>query len=250
MRGTLKNACELVAVVNDLEQVRDLAAETYRGADAAPCWSGVGRPSTSLGDQIVHAGVKASDFCAWNLAHFGMYELLAVLADRPSRTSALDLGCGTGHRARWLAELYDHVVGFDPDVAAIEKAQRLHGSAHDNLRFVPAYPEKFGPYDDVYCVEVLEHVEPDDHGLFVANALATLRDGGLLLITTPREEVRAPPHVGTLTWRAAEEFRERFRANIKTWIGLKVPSNARLLAGEPVAVCGRDFGTHHLIVVG
>jgi SAM-dependent methyltransferase len=45
----------------------------------------------------------------------------------PAGSSVIDLGCGLGHTAAWLAGLGHRVVGVDVSGAAVRRARQLHG---------------------------------------------------------------------------------------------------------------------------
>jgi SAM-dependent methyltransferase len=50
-----------------------------------------------------------------------------LLAGFPQANTALEIGCGTGHFARWLAEKKLHVAGLDISAPMLAEARRLNG---------------------------------------------------------------------------------------------------------------------------
>jgi 2-polyprenyl-3-methyl-5-hydroxy-6-metoxy-1,4-benzoquinol methylase len=97
-----------------------------------------------------------------------------------------DAGCGSGVIAAHAAKVAHQVIGFDSNPSAIAFAAAAYGSPR--LRFVIGPFEKMldeGPFDQIYCLEVLEH-------LYEEQAIETLRvfsraaaPGAQLFVTTP-----------------------------------------------------------------
>jgi trans-aconitate methyltransferase len=77
----------------------------------------------------------------------------------PSVTTAVDLGCGTGHLVAAMRSRGVAIEGY-------EYAERPRQIARDELRitihpFDLASPPALAPSDMVICIEVAEHVPPD-----------------------------------------------------------------------------------------
>lgn len=119
----------------------------------------------------------------WHAARLRLIDRVAPA--RPSSRIA-DAGCGSGIAAAHLARTAELVIGFDSNPAAIAYAQQAYDQPH--LRFVLGPFDRIvdeGPFDQIYCLEVLEH-------LYEEQAVETLRlfhraarPGAELLITTP-----------------------------------------------------------------
>lgn len=119
----------------------------------------------------------------WHAAKIRMIDRVA-----PARTEAriADAGCGSGVIAAHLAMTAHEVVGFDSNAAAVEYARGAYGALP--VRFVLGPFERIeheGPFDQFYCLEVLEH-------LYEEQAVDTLRlfaraatPGAELFVTTP-----------------------------------------------------------------
>lgn len=90
--------------------------------------------------------------------------------------TALDLGCGTGHAAQFLAE--HRTVGVDLDAGALLGQERP--TVRADLRRVPFSD---GAFDSVVCLHAVEHV-PDPERV-VAECHRVLRPGGALVMSTP-----------------------------------------------------------------
>jgi len=110
--------------------------------------------------------------------------VLGWLLDRFSRPdTVLEVGCGTGHFARWLGELGLTAVGVDLSAAMLAEAQAL-----DSIPLVRgnAYRLPFadGAFDLVALVTTLEFLEQPEEAL--AEALRVARCGVVLgVLNTP-----------------------------------------------------------------
>jgi SAM-dependent methyltransferase len=121
-----------------------------------------------------------------------------VVADlAPGR--ALDLGCGEGGDAVWLAERGWHVVAVDISDTALGRAREAADSrgVADRIEFVQldlsdSFPD--GTFDLVSS-QFLHSTVPLDRTKILANAAAALRSGGLLVIV---DHGSAPPWVSKL----------------------------------------------------
>lgn len=85
--------------------------------------------------------------------------LAELLADFPQDASVLEVGCGTGHFTRWLAEKGYRVVGVDCSALMLAEARK-----HDEIQYVPgdasALPFGDVSFDIVVFITSLEFV-PD-----------------------------------------------------------------------------------------
>ncbi len=104
----------------------------------------------------------------------------------------LDAGCGFGYGTTMLTAKADRIVGIDMYPEAIAYAQEHYSAATvrfelaDLLGFDP--PE--APFDNVVCLEVVEHVQ-DDAG-FVSALRRLVAAGGTLIASTPNKDVTSP----------------------------------------------------------
>lgn len=105
-------------------------------------------------------------------------QLLAkLLADFPQARSVLEVGCGTGHFTRWLAEQKLLSVGLDISEIMLAEARRRNGVeyVHGDAQALP-----FGDqtWDLVALITTLEFVPDPDRA--IAEALRVARQGLLL----------------------------------------------------------------------
>jgi malonyl-CoA O-methyltransferase len=107
----------------------------------------------------------------------------AVVGD-PRGLTVLDLGCGTGRHALWLAEAGATVTAVDFSEGMLAEARRKPGAeavqfvAHDLARPLP-FPA--GSFDLVVSGLVLEHLADLDH--FFREARRVLKPGGRAVIS-------------------------------------------------------------------
>jgi demethylmenaquinone methyltransferase/2-methoxy-6-polyprenyl-1,4-benzoquinol methylase len=118
-------------------------------------------------------------------------EVRTAIADAhlPAGSRGLDVGCGVGLYAQWLAEAIGprgHVTGIDHVPERIVAAQRLAGAVlgADRLLFQPgdgtAIAAADKSFDWVWCADVLHHI--DDPVLALKEFRRVLRPGGRIII--------------------------------------------------------------------
>jgi ubiquinone/menaquinone biosynthesis C-methylase UbiE len=102
----------------------------------------------------------------------------------------LDMGCGTGHITKYIAEIVGpegQAVGIDPDAERIKIAQEKFKEI-GNLQFyvgssVTGFPHDNEPYYDVHISTNSFHWVPDDEKrIYIQKAYQCLKPGGRLAI--------------------------------------------------------------------
>jgi ubiquinone/menaquinone biosynthesis C-methylase UbiE len=102
----------------------------------------------------------------------------------------LDIGCGTGHLTKYIAEIVGpegQAVGIDPDAERIKIAQEKSKEV-SNLQFhvgssVTGFPRDNEPYYDVHISTHAFHWVPDDEKIiYIQQAYQCLKPGGRLAI--------------------------------------------------------------------
>lgn len=96
---------------------------------------------------------------------------------------AVDLGCGAGNYAVWLASKDFKMTGLDISSKAIDMAVELAAQKGVKCRFATrdmtsAVEGLDSTFDFAYDWEVLHHVFPDDRHQYVLNVHRMLRPGG------------------------------------------------------------------------
>ena len=137
---------------------------------------------------------------------------------------AVDLGCGAGNYAVWLASEGLHVTGVDISSKALELARQLAGKRSVYCRFVTAdlcgdVNSLQDSFDFAYDWEVLHHMFPENRGLYVANVARMLRPRARYLSVCFSEEdpgfggkgkYRKTPLGTTLYFSSEQELRHLF----------------------------------------
>ncbi len=137
---------------------------------------------------------------------------------------ALDIGCGAGNYAIYLAELGFDVTGCDISPTAIRLAKENAAKKGVTCNFVAAdvitVRGKLGKdFDFAYDWEVLHHIYPDDRAKYIRNVHSLLVPGGYYLSIsfsekdtqfTGSEKYRKTPIGTVLYFSSEEELRELF----------------------------------------
>ena len=99
---------------------------------------------------------------------------------------AIDLGCGTGSNAVFLAQHGFDVTGVDFAPTAIEKGRRRAAAAEVNVQFVEDdltnLCQVTGPFDLLIDYGALDDLRPGDRDLYVCNLLPLTRPGSRYLL--------------------------------------------------------------------
>jgi SAM-dependent methyltransferase len=84
-------------------------------------------------------------------------EHLLPLVEEREPQSALDVGCGIGLIAGWLAKRIPQVVGVDLSPRAVETAKELHPELEFRVCAPPGDPLPAGHFDLITLIDVVEH---------------------------------------------------------------------------------------------
>lgn len=109
----------------------------------------------------------------------GPNETLVEFATELAPGVALDLGCGEGHDARWLAARGWGVTGVDVSPAALARAQETPSTVHWLEADLDAWEPPRETFDLVTSHFV--HVRPDARRDFFAKLVGAVRPGGRVL---------------------------------------------------------------------
>lgn len=150
-----------------------------------------------------------------------------VMSGKIRQCKTVDLGCGAGNYARYLAGRGFEVTGIDSSPTAIQIAQanaRKQGAA---CRFIVAdllgdMHEVTDTFDFAYDWEVLHHIFPEDRETYVKNVRKILNPGATYLSvcfseTDPqfggKGKFRKTPVGTTLYFSSEPELRDLFSSH-------------------------------------
>jgi len=129
---------------------------------------------------------------------------------------ALDAGCGAAHGVYLLASDCHAVIGIDISVTALTYARRYHSG--DNIEFLAQDATNLGfkseTFDVVLSFEVIEHLK--SHRAYLREIRRVLKDGGILLISTPNKTIMSPGRRRPLwKWHHVEFYADEFKTLLK-----------------------------------
>jgi SAM-dependent methyltransferase len=173
------------------------------------------------------------------------------------RERALDIGCGVGRHARWLAAEFGDYLGVDVSAGMVERARRAHEGMH-GIRFATADVTRLdglesGGFDLVQCWLVLIHLPGRTAVLSALDSLVSvLTPGGLLAFQVvtriaPRYRLQPRRRLYALLRRAGAAPRRLYRALGLNPVRMTAvggddvedrlrASGARVLASEPASL--------------
>lgn len=168
----------------------------------------ISKPVTRTGDLVKIAGSYQADALVsrrpvQRFWHKAKIRIIDKVAPPMSGGRIADVGCGSGVIAGHLGNRGSTVIGIDSNPDAIEFAERQQYAP--NVSFVLgqfARLEDLEPFDQIYCLEVLEHLyEPQVKAtLSLFHRIAKPR--GELFVTTPNYHS---------AWPVVEWALDRFR---------------------------------------
>jgi ubiquinone/menaquinone biosynthesis C-methylase UbiE len=212
------------------------------------------------------ASSQASAYDAWyatplgSAAHAIELALVAELADPQPGERALDVGCGTGIYATWLAELGLETTGLDRDPAMLSAAR----AKAPGIRFLEGdaiqLPFEQGEFDLALAVTLFSFLGREQRERAAGELLRVVRPGGRVVIADLARlslwavQRRLKAWRGSATWRRARflsagELRRLLTgagaSHVTTRYGLYMPpwvAPALLRHGEAVERLGRRLG--------
>jgi ubiquinone/menaquinone biosynthesis C-methylase UbiE len=142
--------------------------------------------------------------------HTDRYQFAAGLT---GGMTVLDVACGTGYGTKYLVERgAGRIAGADFSLESVRYASERFGC--ETACFVCAdgvrLPFAGGCFDAVVSFETVEHIQ--QYETFLAECRRVLRDGGLVVCSTPNRRIFSPELDKPLNWFHVREFwPEEFR---------------------------------------
>ena len=107
------------------------------------------------------------------------------------RNKVAELGCGDAFGSRIVLQEVNelHVYDFDPIfIEDIEQRQTARWPLQTHLHDIMTGPLPDGPFDAIYSVDVMEHIEPEQESVYLGNLKGSLVEQGVLIVGMPSLE--------------------------------------------------------------
>jgi len=107
-----------------------------------------------------------------------------IIGDNPKK-NVLELGCSEGLETLSLAQVAAKTLAVDFDSKAIKWAKK--NFSNPKLEYIcdDFLGKKFGKFDAVVSIDVIEHIEEKKEQLFVSTIAQNLNDSGVSIVGTP-----------------------------------------------------------------
>ena len=115
-------------------------------------------------------------------------DVLTGIHDRLPKFYALDLGCGNGRDAQWLAQQGFHVDAMDGSEGMLKEAIAKHSHErvnyfHDVLPDMGKVRERGHKYDMIIMSAVWMHLKPDERAVALQHILEVAKPGATIFIS-------------------------------------------------------------------
>lgn len=132
-------------------------------------------------------------------------------------SSALEIGCADAFGTRLVQQTVKEITAVDFDPVFIEdikdrynKSWPINYFVHDLL----TGPVE-GQYEAVYCLDVLEHINPNEEDLFITNSVSSLTSQGIFIAGMPSLESQSyasrQSKEGHVNCKSGEDFRKTMK---------------------------------------
>ena len=129
------------------------------------------------------------------------------------KDSVLEIGCADAFGTRIVQQHVGKISALDFDPVFIEDVRSRYNPhwpiecfVHDMLQGPPP-----GVYDAAYCLDVLEHIRPEDEELFLTHTLSCLQEHGVFIAGMPslESQVYASPQskAGHVNCKSGQNFK-------------------------------------------
>jgi len=171
--------------------------------------------------------VKWSDHWSYNFRNdpkrlafvLSRYKFAAKMGSQ-GRT-VLELGCGEGIGAAFLAENAMSYTGVDLDDAAIVSARKNFNSSRFHFIYDDFMNKKLGSFQTVVSLDVVEHIYPEHEKIYFETIMQNLSKDGMAIIGTPNisaaayaSEASNLGHVNLFSQKRLRETLENYFYNV------------------------------------
>jgi SAM-dependent methyltransferase len=137
---------------------------------------------------IENGQFSQSQYWSWGMHYLGGIQLVLEQINSYSFDSLIDVGCGDGRFLRELATEYPSVdtLGIDYSERSIAMARGMNPDL--NYKVINLISEDINKkFDIATCIEVLEHISPDDISTFISQIANLVINDGYLILTVPHK---------------------------------------------------------------
>lgn len=162
------------------------------------------------------------DFGEFSATFWGVVQALEE-ESIPKGARILEIGSGLGYLTHALNKAGYNCEGLEYSPSAVAFAKEFFDEEHMLGSIEDVSAVRACTYDVVIATEVIEHVT--DPAAFVSHALATLRPGGILILTTPIKDIHpegtiwetepAPVHLWWFTEKGIESIAKKQNADTR-----------------------------------
>ena len=180
--------------------------------------------------------------CAQESPHDGADALLLTALEGIVPGRALDMGCGDGSNAVWLAKRGWRVTGVDFSRKAVQFARQRASEAAVDVEFIVADAATHQPqvrYDLITSFYI--HLPPDNRAAMLSNMCAILKPGGMLLFVS--HDRSTPPPGWSKTDLATLTSVEEVVSELQ---GMEIERADVVKLGEPPAYDTQEHRDHAL----
>ena len=146
----------------------------------------------------------------------------------------LDVACGEGYGSKLLSQSAKSVLGIDINQEIVNHAIRKYAS--DNLYFrcgsAQSLPVDSQSFDIVVSFETIEHIR--EHEKMISEIRRVLRQGGLLLISSPAKEIYSDARNFKNEFHVMELYSSDFLSLISKYFTHIVPLGQKLVYGSGI----------------
>lgn len=139
------------------------------------------------------------------------------------KRNILEVGCGDAIGAPIILQSVERLCAVDIEPLVIEqnKARNEFGARLDFAcyDFTQAHPHEI--FDAAYCLDVIEHIEPEKESLFLSNLAACIADDGVCIIGTPNiaaniyaSQISRDGHINLKSGKTLKESLMRYFKNV------------------------------------
>lgn len=235
MRGALRPTCWSSVLTDEAALVRGMvdAFDTASLADLVNLYVCAHRLPREIAERDRTYMLSATTRELWTVKYME-FSLERYAEKNALRGTALDAGCGSGGALPHLCDRYAHVVGVDPDLAALlvaaKRCEEL--GVRNRVTLVAGTLEQQLFSDGVFaaakCTDVLEHVV--DPPRCARHMARTLEASGALFVLTPNKFSLFGPEPHVRLWGVQFLPRRMADAYVQQRVGVAYSDVAHLLS--------------------